>query len=163
MLDAEWVAFYGTTKPARTWCKYAGGRGCAVHDCPRPPVCTEFSCWWQQDERLPEDWRPDKSGVLLAYQGRVTDSAGQVWYIIQVSEQYHGLIDKLRILNRLDGRFIWRVMYAHKNGCHYKCKSSDRVLIRQLIDSVTELAREYGHDAGGLVGELGTLYEYGII
>ena len=31
----------------------------------RPQVCRDFRCLWLQMPDLPDDWRPDRSGVLL--------------------------------------------------------------------------------------------------
>lgn len=37
--------------------------GCAIYDA-RPAPCREFYCFWRL-ELLPDEWRPDRSGVLL--------------------------------------------------------------------------------------------------
>ena len=41
--------------------------GCSVH-ATRYPVCREYHCGWRYLGFLGEDWRPDKSGVLIDFQ-----------------------------------------------------------------------------------------------
>jgi hypothetical protein len=41
--------------------------GCAVH-ATRYAVCREYHCGWRYLGSLGEDWRPDKSGVLIDFQ-----------------------------------------------------------------------------------------------
>jgi len=51
-------------KPAGILCQHCNGRGCTIHDT-RPRVCRDFFCGWWVLPQLDEDWRPDKSGVLI--------------------------------------------------------------------------------------------------
>jgi len=44
-----------------------GGGGCAIH-ATRYPVCRVYHCGWRYLGLLGEDWRPDKSGVLIDFQ-----------------------------------------------------------------------------------------------
>ena len=39
-------------------------RGCRIYE-QRPQVCRDFLCLWRQTPAVPDDWRPDLSGVLL--------------------------------------------------------------------------------------------------
>jgi len=101
-LDGEFFeALHGPGgKPKRTWCKHAKGKGCAVHDQPRPTVCTSFLCdWMLHPDVFPDAWRPDRSGVLLVTHWATT-SQGVTIPVVQVSEHYAGLIDKTRITDR---------------------------------------------------------------
>ena len=101
-LDGEFFeALHGPGgKPKRTWCKHAKGKGCALHDQPRPKVCTSFLCDWMRcPEVIPDAWRPDRSGVLLVTRWATT-SQGVTIPVVQVSEHYAGLIDKTRITDR---------------------------------------------------------------
>jgi hypothetical protein len=45
-------------------CRNLCDGGCAIH-ASRPPVCRDFFCAWRQLPFLDEDWRPDRSGVML--------------------------------------------------------------------------------------------------
>jgi hypothetical protein len=38
-------------------------QGCAIYET-RPTVCRDYNCGWRRLAAIPEDWRPDKSGVL---------------------------------------------------------------------------------------------------
>lgn len=45
-------------------CVNCTGRGCGIYD-RRPTTCREFHCGWWLLPQLDDDWRPDKSGVLI--------------------------------------------------------------------------------------------------
>jgi len=38
-------------------------QGCAIYET-RPQVCRDYFCGWRRSAMVPDDWRPDKSGVL---------------------------------------------------------------------------------------------------
>jgi hypothetical protein len=48
-------------------CRNCTGRGCAIYDA-RPTVCQGFYCGWRMLPQLDEEWRPDRSGVLVTPQ-----------------------------------------------------------------------------------------------
>lgn len=50
-------------KAAHTACEHAGPRGCRQY-AQRPQQCRVWHCLWQIS-KLPDVWRPDKSGVVL--------------------------------------------------------------------------------------------------
>ena len=39
-------------------------RGCRIYET-RPQGCRDFLCLWRQMPQMPDDWRPDRSGMLL--------------------------------------------------------------------------------------------------
>ena len=41
--------------------------GCAIHDM-RYEVCRTYHCGWRYLDQLGDDWRPDRSGVLIDFQ-----------------------------------------------------------------------------------------------
>jgi hypothetical protein len=43
------------------------GGGCSIH-ATRYPVCRTYHCGWRYLQFLGEDWRPDRSGVLIDFQ-----------------------------------------------------------------------------------------------
>ena len=43
------------------------GTGCSIH-ATRYPVCRAYHCAWRYLGSLSDDWRPDKSGVLIEFQ-----------------------------------------------------------------------------------------------
>jgi hypothetical protein len=52
-------------KPAGTWCRHClPGKGCGIHET-RPQHCREFFCLWMTDANLPEDWKPERSKIVL--------------------------------------------------------------------------------------------------
>ncbi len=56
-----------TAKPEGAWCgDCVVGRGCGVH-ATRPRSCRNFSCFWLLDAGFPDDLRPDRCGVVVAF------------------------------------------------------------------------------------------------
>ena len=52
-------------KPAGVWCPNARpGKGCAIHGS-HPASCQAFACQWLIDPGMPDDFRPDRSKVVL--------------------------------------------------------------------------------------------------
>lgn len=51
-------------KPANTMCVHCTGTGCGIH-ATRPLVCRSWDCVWRQIEALPDELRPDRSGVMF--------------------------------------------------------------------------------------------------
>jgi hypothetical protein len=51
-------------KPPGTICSNCSGKGCRIYAA-RPTVCQEYYCGWWYAAELGEDWRPDKSGVVI--------------------------------------------------------------------------------------------------
>jgi hypothetical protein len=52
-------------KPAGTPCVHLGERGCGIHAV-RPHICRTWFCAWRRRADLPEDARPDLSGLLVS-------------------------------------------------------------------------------------------------
>jgi hypothetical protein len=44
-------------------CRHSLGGGCDIYET-RPDVCRTFYCGWRQSKNIPEDWRPDRSGIF---------------------------------------------------------------------------------------------------
>jgi hypothetical protein len=40
------------------------GEGCGIY-AQRPQVCRDYDCGWRLLPALPEDWRPDRSGIFV--------------------------------------------------------------------------------------------------
>ena len=53
------------SKPRRTWCQHVTTTGCGCY-AERPDVCREYACGWIRSN-LPENTRPDRSGMLVTY------------------------------------------------------------------------------------------------
>jgi hypothetical protein len=52
-------------KPAGTPCEHLGARGCAIHAV-RPHICRTWFCAWRRVASLPDEARPDRSGLLVS-------------------------------------------------------------------------------------------------
>jgi hypothetical protein len=55
-------------KPAGVPCRHLTKQGCAIYE-HRPDMCRAWLCGWRLIPGLPENWRPDLSGILI-YQMR---------------------------------------------------------------------------------------------
>ena len=58
-------------------------RGCRIY-ASRPRGCRDFVCAWHQMPDIPDDWRPDRSGVLLVLTGENIPSGYATDYGIKV-------------------------------------------------------------------------------
>ena len=53
------------TKPTNVLCPHcAEGAGCKVYD-RRPATCAEWTCGWKVMRQIPDDWRPNESGLVF--------------------------------------------------------------------------------------------------
>ncbi|WP_375383374.1 YkgJ family cysteine cluster protein [uncultured Sphingomonas sp.] len=52
-------------KPAETPCAHLASRGCGIHAI-RPGICRTWFCAWRRIAALPEEARPDRSGLLVS-------------------------------------------------------------------------------------------------
>lgn len=59
-------------KPAGVWCRLLGPAGCTVHGPGQPEVCRLYACYWLEHESLPEESRPDRTGLVVTESGKVT-------------------------------------------------------------------------------------------
>jgi len=52
-------------KPVNVWCPHcARGQGCRIY-AERPDGCRAFACGWLLDPSMPEEWRPDRSKLVV--------------------------------------------------------------------------------------------------
>ena len=60
-------------KPAGLLCQHCNENvGCGIYET-RPSVCREFHCGWKELLYLGDEWRPDKSGILICLVGEGED------------------------------------------------------------------------------------------
>lgn len=52
-------------KPAGTRCVHLAAHGCSIH-ADRPHICRTWFCAWRRVEGLPDEARPDLSGILVS-------------------------------------------------------------------------------------------------
>jgi len=52
-------------KPAGTPCTQLAAQGCAIHAV-RPDICRTWFCAWRRVAGMPDDARPDRSGLLVS-------------------------------------------------------------------------------------------------
>ena len=52
------------TKKSGVLCQHCTGGGCGIYET-RPQVCRSFYCGWRMIKGFGEDWRPDRSGILI--------------------------------------------------------------------------------------------------
>jgi len=52
-------------KPAGTPCTHLGPQGCSIHPA-RPHICRTWFCLWRRVAAMPDEARPDRSGLLVS-------------------------------------------------------------------------------------------------
>jgi hypothetical protein len=52
------------TKLSGSVCRHSNAAGCDIYES-RPGVCRRFFCGWRRNALIPEDWRPDRSGIFV--------------------------------------------------------------------------------------------------
>jgi hypothetical protein len=52
-------------KPAERSCTHLGAKGCAIHAV-RPHICRTWFCAWRRVAKMPDEARPDRSGLLVS-------------------------------------------------------------------------------------------------
>ncbi len=52
-------------KPAGISCKHLASRGCGIHAV-RPHICRTWFCAWRRMADMPDEARPDRSGLLVS-------------------------------------------------------------------------------------------------
>jgi hypothetical protein len=53
-------------KPTGVWCSnFVQGAGCAIH-AERPNQCRGFFCLWIMNGSVPDEWKPDRSKMVLS-------------------------------------------------------------------------------------------------
>ncbi len=52
-------------KPAGTPCTHLTAHGCGIHAV-RPPICRTWFCGWRRVAAMPDEARPDRSGLLVS-------------------------------------------------------------------------------------------------
>lgn len=62
-------------KLAASPCRYSLGGGCDIYDS-RPPVCRAFFCGWRRSAAVPDDWRPDISGIFAVLEANTDPQFG---------------------------------------------------------------------------------------
>ena len=134
-------------KPKGVWCDHAvPGRGCAIYD-KRPDSCRVFSCLWLLDEQLGEEWKPEKSKLVIVpdNDGRATRvyvdaSSPEAWK----REPYHRSLLDFMHKGMPEGRLLF-INVGDKHGLLLpdardgwrledlgKLQASDSVQLRRL-------------------------------
>jgi len=51
--------------PMGDWCKYCDQPGCSIYATLKQKSCMEFKCAWQLNSSIPDELKPNRSGVVL--------------------------------------------------------------------------------------------------
>ena len=51
--------------PCGHWCKHCTQPGCGIYNTIKQKKCKEFNCGWLQNENIPENLKPNLSGIVL--------------------------------------------------------------------------------------------------
>ena len=64
------------TKLSGSVCCHSRAGGCDIYD-KRPGLCRRFFCGWRRMGLVPEDWRPDRSGIFITLEEAPPGFGGQ--------------------------------------------------------------------------------------
>lgn len=113
-------------KPAGTPCMYLTERGCGIHAV-RPTICRTWFCVWRRLPDLPQDSRPDRSGLLVSLN-----------YVKQPKNLFEGVSINVRLLpgstaiadgmaaRVLDGLSDWMIPIWFSDGSEKMLMHPDR-------------------------------------
>ena len=51
--------------PQGHWCKYCTKPGCSIYNTSIPKSCKDYFCGWIQNEDIPDEYKPNLSGIVL--------------------------------------------------------------------------------------------------
>lgn len=68
-------------KHAGAKCRNCTGAGCAIYET-RPRSCRVFHCGWRALAELDDDWRPDRSGVLILLEPAAGSPRGVLTFML---------------------------------------------------------------------------------
>lgn len=72
-------------KPGGVLCKHCSSKGCGIY-ATRPAVCREWFCGWRRVAELPDELRPDRSGILIMdYQQNPAPSLLHKHYLVAIA------------------------------------------------------------------------------
>ncbi len=140
-------------KLPNTPCPHLCEVGCALHDKPRPEMCTTFLCAWVCDPaRFPEANRPDKCGMIFSRQMAL--GRGCQLYTVYMRSRYSAVNPlNATLLRRLkQGGHVIRLFWSGiLNGGYTIHKSYvwdearyPRLRVRQVEAQIAECQRENG-------------------
>jgi len=76
-------------KPPGEWCRYVCSSGCSVHGPGQPEVCRQYACVWLDHEEVPDEFRPDRIGVVVSECGTI-DVGGEELSVFMFHEDRAG-------------------------------------------------------------------------
>ncbi len=91
IMNHTYVEKFGKEKPPNTRCEaltqIGGGKGeeCSIYlDPTKPSVCRTYLCGWREAEKIPLEYRPDKSRIVFS--ARETEKNGLVLDVAELEE-----------------------------------------------------------------------------
>ena len=59
------IQMEGYYTPQGHWCKYCTQPGCSIYNSSIPKSCKDYFCGWLQNENIPDNLKPNLSGIVL--------------------------------------------------------------------------------------------------
>ena len=59
------IQMEGYYTPQGHWCKYCTEPGCSIYNTSIPKSCKDYFCGWIQNENIPDEYKPNLSGIVL--------------------------------------------------------------------------------------------------
>jgi hypothetical protein len=107
------------------------GKGCKEYNKRPKDPCKSFSCTWKILKEMPEDFKPDKSGVIFTY--RTTDDLKINYMKIHAAPN-----------NPSPEILTWAFLHVVKNKYNLVWEIDDKVYYYGSIDFCSEMKPLYG-------------------
>ncbi|GGC78748.1 hypothetical protein [Chelatococcus reniformis] len=132
-------------KPRGRWCPHCRpGQGCTTYD-DRPEECRTFSCLWLTQDFLGEEWKPDRSKLVLYTEHdanrlvvQVDTGAAQAWrrepFFSQIKAWAQAGVDSRRQVLVVTGELTTLVL-PDREVALGKLAEGDLVIVRPRLDA----------------------------
>ena len=143
------------SKARHTPCQHLCAGGCAIHDQPRPAVCTDFYCEWAEEGDWSDDLRPDKCGIIYVSQARIDPHHKLIGGLMANPYAHHGRVNRKQIERLIRAGHVLLMVYENEeesedhvfyDGTRYPADMVDSVLRSLKVlkqKSVTKLKSFY--------------------
>ena len=123
------------------WCKFLSSSGCAIHDHRQPEICRQYACYWLDHEELPEEFRPDRIGIVVTECGSIS-VAGEVLPVCVLNQSEPEACRVSRAAALIDSMVArgWVLLVVYRTDMHI---AYDRNRYVSISEAEIEVAFRY--------------------
>ena len=131
-------------KPPGVPCRNLTKAGCAIYES-RPDMCRKWLCGWRLISGLPENWRPDLSGILIYQKVCKEPGYGPAALVVSLSERAARLSDNA-LLGFIHSTIAMRVpLYLTRQVA---CVETRRIFLNDVLGRTVHAGDGPGFVAG---------------